>query len=234
MASEPAGGARRACSSSGWPRRPPATAGAGQRTRGCAARSRMRSAARTGSARGAGKALHGREDTERAFLALCIASPEEGEQALAGLDVDEHFSSELLRRAARHLRAGDLREPMAQSGGGSLDGDAELKALLAELVVESRARLGGHPAMLEAQRLQLELARVDRQIQQARGQQSGDVSELAQAQGDGQAASSTARTRGCWRRPGTGSRRGSGGALGAGRALRLKRCGQCGAWIARA
>ena len=45
-----------------------------------------------------------REDTERAFLALCIASPEEGEAALAGLDVDEHFSSELLRRAARHLR----------------------------------------------------------------------------------------------------------------------------------
>jgi hypothetical protein len=33
--------------------------------------------------------------------------------------------------------------------------------------------------MLEAQRLQLELARVDRQIQRARGQESGDVSELA-------------------------------------------------------
>jgi hypothetical protein len=34
--------------------------------------------------------------------------------------------------------------------------------------------------MLEVQRLQLELARVERQIQQARGQQSGEVSELAQ------------------------------------------------------
>jgi hypothetical protein len=33
--------------------------------------------------------------------------------------------------------------------------------------------------MLEAQRLQLELARVDRQIQRARGRQSGEVSDLA-------------------------------------------------------
>jgi hypothetical protein len=33
--------------------------------------------------------------------------------------------------------------------------------------------------MLEVQRLQLELARVERQIQRARGQESADVSELA-------------------------------------------------------
>jgi hypothetical protein len=46
-------------------------------------------------------------------------------------------------------------------------------------VVEA-GREESHPAMLEAQRLQLELARVDRQIQRARGQESGDVSELAQ------------------------------------------------------
>ncbi len=126
-----------------------------------------------------GKALSGRADTERAFLALCIASPEEGEQALQGLDIDQHFSSELLRRAARHLRAGNLREPMAAaSADGSLEEDPELKALLTELVVAA-GRDASHPAMLEAQRLQLELARVERQIQQARGQQSGEVSELA-------------------------------------------------------
>jgi len=41
--------------------------------------------------------------TERAFLALCIAAPEEGAVALAGLDIDDDFSSELLRRAARQL-----------------------------------------------------------------------------------------------------------------------------------
>jgi DNA primase len=134
--------------------------------------------ARTAGGRAGGKPLHGREDTERAFLALCIAAPEEGEQVLASLDIDEHFSSDLLRRAARRLREGDLREPMASQGDGELESDPELKALLAELVVEG-GRDAAHPAMLEAQRLQLELARVDRQIQHARGRQSGDVSDLA-------------------------------------------------------
>jgi DNA primase len=121
-----------------------------------------------------------REDTERAFLALCIASPEEGARALEGLDVDEHFSSGLLRRAARRLREGDLREPMRDSAGeaGALEDDPELKGLLAELVVEA-GREQSEPAMLEVQRLQLELARVDRQIQRARGEERGDVSDLA-------------------------------------------------------
>jgi DNA primase len=135
-----------------------------------------------GSARaGAGGGLSRREETERAFLALCIASPDEGAQALASIDIDEHFASELLRRAARRLREGDLREPIADGSGqeGGLDGDPELKALLAELVVEA-GREQAHPAMLEVQRLQLELARVDRSIQRARGQESGDISELAQ------------------------------------------------------
>lgn len=135
-----------------------------------------------GAARaGVGGGLSRREETERAFLALCIASPDEGAQALASIDVDEHFASELLRRAARRLREGNLREPMADSPGqdGDLDGDPELKALLAELVVEA-GREQAHPAMLEVQRLQLELARVDRSIQRARGQESGDISELAQ------------------------------------------------------
>jgi DNA primase len=122
-----------------------------------------------------------REETERAFLALCIASPEEGALALEGLDIDEHFSSGLLRRAARHLRTGDLSAPMREAAGAqeSLDEDPQLKGLLAELVVEA----GGEKsdtAMLEVQRLQLELARVDRQIQRARGQGGGDISSLAQ------------------------------------------------------
>jgi len=125
-------------------------------------------------ARAAG--LSGREETERAFLALCIASPEEGASALAGLDVDEHFSSELLRRAASHLREGDLGAPLA---GRSMDADPELGRLLAELIVEA-GREHANPAMLEVQRLQLELASVDRQIQQARGRDGSDVSTMAQ------------------------------------------------------
>ncbi len=124
--------------------------------------------------------LSGREETERAFLALCIASPAEGADALEGLDVDEHFSSELLRRVARYLREGNLSEPMAEcpGQGESVDRDPELKRLLVELIVEA-GREQANPAMLEVQRLQLELARVDRQIQQARGRDGSDVSAMA-------------------------------------------------------
>jgi hypothetical protein len=85
-----------------------------------------------------------------------------------------------LRRAAQRLRAVDLREPMAAAGQGDVDDDPELKALLAELVVEAGRESMAKPAKLEAQRLQLELARVEREIAQARGRQSGEVSELAQ------------------------------------------------------
>ena len=104
---------------------------------------------------------------------------------LEGIDVEEHFSSELLRRAARHLRAGSLSEPMsAQPGhGDKVDDDPALQRLLAELVVEA-GREQARPAMLEVQRLQLELAWVDRQIRQARGRELGDVSDLARRRAD--------------------------------------------------
>jgi DNA primase len=118
--------------------------------------------------------LSRREETERSFLVLCLASPEEGARVLAEVDMDGHFTSALLRRVAEHLRDGDLREPMK--------GDPELAGVLAELVVEA-GREQTQPAMLEVQRLQLELARVDRQIQAARGQGAGDVSDLAHRRG---------------------------------------------------
>ncbi|MGH2865151.1 MAG: DNA primase [Solirubrobacteraceae bacterium] len=134
--------------------------------------------AANGSA-GRGTALSGRAETERAFLALCIASPGEGASALADLDVDEHFSSDLLRRVARHLREGDLGQPMAGvEGGAAIEEDQQIKRLLAELIVEA-GRERANPAMLEVQRLQLELARADRQIQQARGREGVDVSAIA-------------------------------------------------------
>ncbi|MCW2970792.1 MAG: primase [Solirubrobacterales bacterium] len=140
---------------------------------------RSTAAANGSGGRGAGPS--GREDTERAFLALCIASPQQGSDALATLDVDEHFASELLRRAARRLRDGSLNEPMAGDPErlGDLDEDPELKSLLAELVVEA-GREQAHPAMLEVQRLQLQLARLDREVQRARGAGVGDVTGLAQ------------------------------------------------------
>ena len=125
-----------------------------------------------------------REDTERAFLALCIAAPEEGVEALRGLDIEQDFSSELLRRAARHLREGELTSPMAQAPGESAEegsgpeGDEQLRGLLAELIVQAGGE-EANPRMLEVQRLQLELARLERGIQRARGQEGTDVAGLA-------------------------------------------------------
>jgi DNA primase len=133
------------------------------------------------------RALDRREETERTFLVLCLASPQEGASALEDLDLAGHFTSDLLRRVAEHLRAGDLREPIkslsaAENGNGSAP-DQELEGVLAELVVQA-GREEGQPAMLRVQRLQLELARVDRQIQAARVQGAGDVSDLARRRGD--------------------------------------------------
>ena len=134
--------------------------------------------------------------------------PRRARRRSTSLEVDEHFSSELLRRAARHLRDGRpalSRWRARRRRQGGLEDDPELKALLAELIVQA-GREEADPAMLEVQRLQLELARVDRQIQQARGQQDGDVSDLAAAPRARSSASSTAPTSGCSRRRGTGGR----------------------------
>lgn len=128
---------------------------------------------RTGPGSGVGE-LTRRAETERTFLALCIASPREGERALSTLDPEEHFTSERLRRAAAHLRAGHLSEPM----GGVAQDDPELTGVLAELVVQA-GRESRAPAMLEVQRVQLDLARLDRRILTARAQGSGEVSDLA-------------------------------------------------------
>jgi len=61
--------------------------------------------------------------------------------------------------------------------------DPQLTSLLAELVVKA-GRDRPVPAMLEVQRLQLELARLDRNIAQARGSSEGDVSALATRRGE--------------------------------------------------
>jgi len=141
--------------------------------------------ANNGKRRPAAAPLGRREETERTFLVLCLASPQEGAQALRELDLEAHFTSDLLRRAAAHLRAGDLTEPMKGPQGreGGAEPYGELEGVLAELVVQA-GREEGKPAMLQVQRLQLELARVDRQIQLARVQGSGDVNALARRRGD--------------------------------------------------
>ncbi len=138
-----------------------------------------------GGARATGpvRVLSGREDTERAFLAQCIATPAHGQSALAEVDVEALFAGELLRRAARHLRDGNAAEPLK----GAPDEDRELVSLLAELTVEAGrwpATEGtSTPPMLEAQKLQLQLAAIDRRIHAARAQ-GGEVNALAQKRGE--------------------------------------------------
>jgi DNA primase len=116
--------------------------------------------------------LDRRERGERTFLALCIAFPREGREALERIDPQQHLTSELSRRAAVHLRD-RLDRPL-----DDLPEDApELATLVSELA--ARATRGGvTPASLEHARLMLELARLERAIDAARTAKSLDVSTL--------------------------------------------------------
>jgi DNA primase len=132
----------------------------------------------------ADRVLSGRADTERAFLALCIATPRYGEPALAEVDLDGVFTSELMRRAASHLKGGRLDEPLKDIDAE----DRELVGLLAELTVEAGrwpvSARSSKPPMLEVQQLQLQLASIDRRIHAARAQGAGEVSDLAKLRGE--------------------------------------------------
>jgi DNA primase len=119
---------------------------------------------------------------ERAFLAQCIALPSAGAAALAAVDIEGAFTSDLHRRAATHLVA-HLDAPAR----GLPDGDGELSALIAELTVAARAQ-DGSPAALEAERLKLELGQVERENGAARSGGTGDVAALAARRADLQEA----------------------------------------------
>lgn len=108
---------------------------------------------------------------ERSFLAHCLAAPRAGAAALADLDLDTWFSTELMRRAAAHLR-GELA-----SGVSEYSDDDELGNVIAALRVES----GGLPNSenaLEAQQISLEVQHVNRDIEAARAAGAGDVNRL--------------------------------------------------------
>jgi DNA primase len=117
-------------------------------------------------------ALDVRERVEQAFLALCIALPEPGREALEDIEVDAIFTGEVNRRAAVHLRR-NIRSP-----GAGLDDDPELATLLAELAVRA-TQAPAHVAQLDVERLQLELSRIDRELAAARAAGRGGLSELA-------------------------------------------------------
>jgi DNA primase len=132
----------------------------------------------------ASRVLSAREDTERAFLALCIAAPEHGKHSLEEVDLQGVFTSDLLRRAAQHLKDGHLGEPLK----GVDAEDRELVSLLAELTVEAGrwpvSERKAKPPMLAVQQLQLQLAWIDRRIHTARAQGIGEVSDLARMRGE--------------------------------------------------
>ncbi|MHB8695982.1 MAG: DNA primase [Solirubrobacteraceae bacterium] len=111
---------------------------------------------------------------EQAFLALCVALPVEGERALATVDSDQLLTSEVLRRAARHL-SGRLATPFADLPPE----DEELARAVADLVRRAGSSMDITADRLEHSRLLLELGRVERAIKRARVERGGDVTALA-------------------------------------------------------
>lgn len=118
--------------------------------------------------------LSRRTQVERAFLALCIALPDPGEQALKRLRPGEQITDEMLRRVAVHLTGHGLADPMRDID----EKDVQMGRTVAALIVEAGAS-GATEAMLAVCELQLELAHIDRLIQAARSAGSGEVTALA-------------------------------------------------------
>ena len=127
-----------------------------------------------------------REPTERSFLALCIALPKLGAPALAELDLDADLTSAFTRRAAEHLRV-HLDAPTT-----GLADDDPLLAFMRELAVGDARAQAATQAAFEIERLQLTLARLDREIAAARVAASGDISALARRRWEAQARLSRA------------------------------------------
>jgi DNA primase len=99
-----------------------------------------------------------REESERLFLARCLAVKDAGRRALESMDLDAVFAAELTRRAAHYLSE-HLEHP-----GEGLPPDADaLAKMVAELVIRS-GELEADPIALELERLQLDRNRLSREI----------------------------------------------------------------------
>jgi DNA primase len=117
------------------------------------------------------RSRHPREHAhELTFLAFCIALPEAGEAFLRQAEPEADFSTPLLRRAHEYLIT-HLRAP----GDSMPHHDDELASLIAELSVQAQDDVVT-PAGLEAEFLQLRLARAERELSAA---PSGDKERLA-------------------------------------------------------
>ena len=111
---------------------------------------------------------------ERAFLIQCIALPGQGRAALAALDLDEDLTVPVYRRAAALLRdapGGESEAPHAPAG------DEELGRVMAELYTRARQASPSHAA-LEAERLRLQMERLERTIAASRHGAAADLAGL--------------------------------------------------------
>lgn len=104
-----------------------------------------------------------RASQERMFLAYCLALPAEGQVALAAAGGGEGFSDPATTRAAAWL-TGHWAAPTEGLPGD----DPELGSLISELVARATVE-DVTPARLEAESLQLQLARLERQMAAATG-----------------------------------------------------------------
>jgi DNA primase len=116
--------------------------------------------------------------TERAFLALCIALPDAGARMLFEIDPNELLTSELMRRAARHL-VGRTRSPLSDLPAD----DEPLARAVADLVAQAGRAGEVNVYRLEHARLLLERDRLDRAIRRARADGQPGV-ELANERKD--------------------------------------------------
>jgi DNA primase len=111
---------------------------------------------------------------EQTFLALCVALPQAGARTLFEIDLEQLITSELMRRAARHL-AGRTNSPLAD-----LPPDDEQLARTVAGLVEAAGRAGQvTDDQLEHARLVLEQARIDRAIRRAKSEGGTGIAELA-------------------------------------------------------
>jgi DNA primase len=108
---------------------------------------------------------------ERDFLAQCLATPDAAADILAGLDLDV-FSSDAMRRVVAHVR-----EHLHAPSEGLPDDDPVLTTAIAKLVAVA-AELAPSRAALQGQLANIELLRLDREIQQKIASGEGGIAAL--------------------------------------------------------
>ncbi len=115
---------------------------------------------------------------ERAFLVQCLAQPQEGREALDELDLEADLVTPVFRRVAALVLALPLGSELHAPPE-----DEELGRIIAELQVRATQNASSFAA-LTAERLRLQLARVEREIQAAERAPQRDTAQLVRLVGE--------------------------------------------------